>query len=368
MDRRNSGASSLGRPPSVRGLVKQGSSASFSPGRSTNSLLVRQASGADGLGRGHASWTSEEPLPMPSGPPHIGKRDDMLRENKAMFAQLQSRTFEVNELRQAVGEVEYKANSAALAAADARDGLESQIEELSEALASTRKAAAAEEARLNHELSLSQAELEACSTRLAKTQEALGITDDKLRMIESSRGRLQIDLDGTLTSLEEASRKHHDDAAAAEETRVRREAELLLALEQSQAHAAMLAGMVDEARGQTASVQEVLEQTRNAGEAERLRLKHELDRMTDRLEASEAMVLDPSVLRNVKFATVKVRRVPDAAWMPLGGSGNLRGRLQNMVPPTMSEMASPAPTHGGMAAARPASRSVAWRGPGVGMK
>ena len=80
------------------------------------------------------------------------------------------------------------------------------------------------------------------------------------------------------------------------------------------------------------------------------------------------LFLDPSVLRNVKFATVKVRRVPDAAWMPLGGSGNLRGRLQNMVPPTMSEMASPAPTHGGMAAARPASRSVAWRGPGVGMK
>ena len=300
---------------------------------------------------------------MPSGPPHIGKRDDMLRENKSLFGQLQSRTFEVNELRQQIGEIQYKADAEAVASADVNARLESNVEDLNAELTATRKAANIEEYRLNDELASCQTELEACSARLAKTQQALGISDDKLRMIENSRGRLQIDLDGTLTSLEEASRRHYDEAAEAKVTRERREAELLRALEQSQQQSAQLAALVEEARAQTASVQEVLDQTKAAGEAERLRLKHELERMTDRLESTEAMVLDPSVLHNVKFAKVKVRRVPDAAWVPLGGSGNLRGRLQNMVPPTMSEMASPAPTHGGMAAARPASRSAVLRGP-----
>lgn len=78
-------------------------------------------------------------------------------------------------------------------------------------------------------------------------------------------------------------------------------------------------------------------------QAEKLALRHEIEKLQDRLEATEAQVLDPTSLQNVKFAHVKVRRAPSAAWSHLAGSGNLRGRLQNMVPPTVAEMASPAP-------------------------
>ena len=67
-------------------------------------------------------------------------------------------------------------------------------------------------------------------------------------------------------------------------------------------------------------------------------------------------MLDPSALSNVKFAHVKVKRTPGAAWTQLGGSGNLRGRLQSMVPPV--DMASPAPV-----AVAFAARSVNYQRP-----
>ena len=64
--------------------------------------------------------------------------------------------------------------------------------------------------------------------------------------------------------------------------------------------------------------------------------------MADRAEAAESQVLDPTILSNVQFHHIKIKRNP--AWAALGGSGTLRGRLQNMVPPTMADMPSPAPT------------------------
>ncbi len=75
-------------------------------------------------------------------------------------------------------------------------------------------------------------------------------------------------------------------------------------------------------------------------ETERLHLKHEIGRLTDRLETAEAQALDPGQMANVHFAHMKLRG-PAPQWSARGGSGLLRGRLQNMVPPTV--MASPAP-------------------------
>jgi hypothetical protein len=50
-------------------------------------------------------------------------------------------------------------------------------------------------------------------------------------------------------------------------------------------------------------------------------------------------VLDPAKLSNVHFQHIKIKRGPGTAFAALGGSGLIKGRLQNMVPP--QEMASP---------------------------
>ena len=121
---------SLGRQSS--GLGRQASSASFSPGRSINSLSTRQAAG--GQSRGHAQWVSEAPLPMPAGPPHAGKREELVRENKRLFTQLQGRTAELAAARQQAADLEAERDEERIASAEVRDGLEGHIEELSEVL------------------------------------------------------------------------------------------------------------------------------------------------------------------------------------------------------------------------------------------
>ena len=67
------------RQSSATSLQRSMSGGSFSPGRSSKSLLIKQASGSNNLGRGHASWVDEKPLPQPSGQPHAGTRDEVLR-------------------------------------------------------------------------------------------------------------------------------------------------------------------------------------------------------------------------------------------------------------------------------------------------
>ena len=79
---------------STLSLAKHNNSGSFSPGRDTASLSARQAAGGS---RGHASWMSEHPLPMPQGPPHIGKRDELVQANKTMHRDLQVAAFEVRD-------------------------------------------------------------------------------------------------------------------------------------------------------------------------------------------------------------------------------------------------------------------------------
>ena len=59
------------------------------------------------------------------------------------------------------------------------------------------------------------------------------------------------------------------------------------------------------------------------------------ERLQDELEVAEGATLDPKQYAvNAKFQGVKVKRGPGAQWTSVTGSGNLRGRLQNMVPPT----------------------------------
>ena len=104
---------------------------------------------------------------------------------------------------------------------------QAQLEALTEEFNATKLTMGKEQIRLNTELSGCRNELAACSHRLSKTHEALGITADKARALESSQGRLQIDLDGTLSTLEDATRRHHDELIEADTLRKRREAELI---------------------------------------------------------------------------------------------------------------------------------------------
>ena len=161
---------------------------------------------------GHASWVNEKPLPMPSGPPHVGNRNEMLSENKKLFAKCQEQAGELQWSRDRIKHLENTGAADRQKAADTQEKMQMRISELTDELAATRAAAKMEEAGLNQELASCQAELAACAMRLQKTHEALGISADKARQLESSKGRLQIDLDGTLSSLEEAQRKAEESA------------------------------------------------------------------------------------------------------------------------------------------------------------
>ena len=69
----------------------------------------------------------------------------------------------------------------------------------------------------------------------------MGITADKARRLEATQGRVQIDLDGTLSTLEDATRRHKAEQAEAQEAFKRREAELMRTLQQRDEQITMLA-------------------------------------------------------------------------------------------------------------------------------
>ena len=79
-------ATSLRIQSSSPSFARQLSAGSFSPGRDIARLSSHQTAG--GFGRGHAAWVDEQPLPKPQGPPHVGKRDDLLRENKTLHREV----------------------------------------------------------------------------------------------------------------------------------------------------------------------------------------------------------------------------------------------------------------------------------------
>ena len=72
----------------------------------------------------------------------------------------------------------------------------------------------------------------------------------------------------------------------------------------------------------------MLAETKHEADTDRLHLRHQIERLAERIEVAEGRRLDPTVLSNIKFAKSLLIAPP-------------RGRLQQTVPPTF--MASPAP-------------------------
>lgn len=309
-----------------------------------------------------ASGSPRSPC-SPSGPPHIGPRDALVRENAALFKRLEQSQAELANERQTSAALTAARIAEQQSAAAERAALVLHAEQLQATLDATAEEAAIMEARLTAALAKRHAELEACAARLEKTHAALGLTDDKARQLEASKGRLQIDLDGTLNTLEDATRQHRVQQVEAEEQRVLREDALLRDVVAGAEQTAQLAAELEEAN---AALQRLRERHARAGvkhSAEALGLRHELERMQEKLEIAEAtnraineseapalgrlakvrpgapLIGPPSLVFTAKVrpmsatgATVRVRADPTV----------LRGRLQNLVPP--KALASPAPT------------------------
>jgi chromosome segregation ATPase len=195
-------------------------------------------------------------------------------------------------------------------------------------LSRQRQDASAEKAQLETELTMVRNELSACSARLAKTHEALGISAEKASMLERSQGRLQIDLHGTLTTLEEASRRHKAERQEHMSEAAQREADLTAQLEASRREAAALRQKLEAANGHGAQLRHQLAKAQVDADTTHLHMKHQIERLAERIEAAEGRRLDPTVLANVKFAKTLLIAPP-------------KGRLQQTVPPTA--WASPAP-------------------------
>jgi chromosome segregation ATPase len=215
--------------------------------------------------------------------------------------------------------------------------LETVISGLHDELEATRAAAAEEAARLQAALDTCRAELHACNERLARTHATLGLTTERARVLESSRGQLQINLDGTLTTLEEATRRHAQEQAELKHARAAREAELLQTIHQAELRAKASEVKAEVALKRARRFEEELALARRAHLDEKLALTHELERFADRLAVVEGSRLDPTRIGNVAFAA-QMRGRPSTASVP---TTLLRGRYQRMVPPQM--MASPAP-------------------------
>ena len=312
-------------------------SGQFSPGRSTTKLASAQAvgKGGSGLGVGHASWVDESPMPAPSGPVHAGGRHELLQAHLALHKEFTSQNATLRNTVARLNELETTREAEKQHHANLSGTLEAQLEALTEEFNATKLTMGKEQIRLNTELSGCRNELAACSHRLSKTHEALGITADKARALESSQGRIQIDLDGTLSTLEDATRRHHDELIEADTLRKRREAELIGALTQARNQVEQLTNALNESLNNAQSLKEELARLTVATDAQKLRDRHTIERLQDELEVAEGATLDPKQYAvNAKFQGVKVKRGPGAQWTSVTGSGNLRGRLQNMVPPT----------------------------------
>lgn len=359
---------------STTSLSRAQSAGSFTPGRDSARLKTSIASG---FGASHTEWVPTSNPVMSrkvEGPPHIGRREDLLKENKALHKALEAKTVECqhaerileelgasreNErgkwsaehvrLANEIGELVSRASVRRAAFSSLLPGLTPFLpspSSLTPCLAfdadaprlppSTQRAemakrldaAAQEKAKLEMELTMVKSELNACSARLAKTHEALGISAEKASMLEQSQGRLQIDLHGTLTTLEEASRRHKVEKASAEEEAKEREAELMEQLSAAREQASKLAQKLEAANAHTIHLKEVLAETKHEADTDRLHLRHQIERLAERIEVAEGRRLDPTVLSNIKFAKSLLIAPP-------------RGRLQQTVPPTF--MASPAP-------------------------
>lgn len=262
------------------------------------------------------------------GPPHVGRREDLLKTNKELHKMLEGKVVECQHAERIIEELGIAREKERGHAERERLRLSNEVADLHAELSRQRQDALDEKARLETELTMVRSELSACSARLAKTHEALGISAEKASMLERSQGRLQIDLHGTLTTLEEASRRHKAEQAEHQNEAAQREADLKAQLEASQAEASELTQKLEAATGHGARLRHELAKTQVDADRTQLHLKHQIERLAERIEAAEGRRLDPSVLANVKFAKSLLIAPP-------------KGRLQQTVPPTA--WASPAP-------------------------
>ena len=219
-------------------------------------------------------------------------------------------------------------------------------------LAELRERSVMEREFLEYELSKCREEYAACHARLEKTHDALGISAEKAKRLETSHGRLQLDLNGTLSTLEEANQRHEQQHAQWVAQQRKLEAGLRQALADARGEGERLRQELEASKAREQACQERLTASTVAADAEKLALRHSIERLTERLEAAEGGSLDPAVLSNVMFApsvsgAVRRKAAVSLAIAPSGvASVSLappRGRLQNMVPPTWRDRASPAP-------------------------
>ena len=290
--------------------------------------------------------------PRPAGPPHVGARDELLRANKQLFHQLEQSKVEMDLARFKLEQGEERHRDEQQQFKQENEELLSELFDLRKELAETREKSVMEKDFLEYELSRLREEHNACVSRLEKTHEALGITADKARALETSHGRLQIDLNGTLSTMEEASRRHELEIRRATAEARQREAELQAKLDLAAEENEALKQQLDQANDRVSSYKAELSRTVIGTDAEKLSMRHAMERLTERLEAAEGAALDPSVLSNVQFAAshsgkTRGSRAFSLAMAPSGmrsvSLAPARGRLQNMVPPTYNKMASPAP-------------------------
>ena len=345
-------------------------STSPAPPSPSSTLGSRQAKNE----RSHVEWVSETrstTAVLPRGPPHIGKRDELLKENKALFKKHEDAVSELREAERKIARLHDERAADAAVAARERNALEEKVALALHEVEKVRTAAAAEQRLLQLELDRCRAELQACSGRLVKTHEALGLTADKARRLELSEGRLQIDLDGTLSTLEDAQRRHEQQWLESEEARVRRETDLTQQLHESETQRLSLERLLKASRAAAQSSKEEIARLSVAFDTEKLELTHTVERLVEKIADLEANQLDPTKLVNLSFAaaaarpplppqmsiaiphptaqgrakigggcvTAKVAPTFAPRLTVSAGSGALRGRLQNMVPP--SQMASP---------------------------
>ena len=317
-------------------MVQPASPGHLRPGHDLVSLKISQSQ-ASRDSRGHVDWSASRPSVKPEGPPHVGSRDELVRENRALFKKLEGAQKEAQAAMEMLNNLKQGGEAAMGNARSERVTLETVISGLHDELEATRVAAVEEAARLQAALDTCRAELHACNERLARTHATLGLTTERARVLESSRGQLQINLDGTLTTLEEATRQHAQEQAELKHARAAREAELLQTIHQAELRAKASEVKAEVALKRARRFEEELALARRAHLDEKLALTHELERFADRLAVAEGSRLDPTQIGNVAFAA-QLRGRPSTASVP---TTLLRGRYQRMVPPHM--MASPAP-------------------------
>ena len=287
----------------------------------------------------HSEWIPEVvPLQdrVPMGPPHVGKREDLLRENKVLHKKLESKMVELQTAEMTIETLGMTREAEKANYIKESRKLTEHIAELNAELGMTKQAAQDEKRRLEMELQEVKDELSACGARLAKTHEALGITAEKanmyrgaesepvtcfgvllvlrvllsadalnltccglclhIRRLEKSQGRLQIDLHGTLTTLEEASRRHRAEKLQTTGEAAARQEELLEALQASRSQAATLTQMLEAESARSQGLREQLAQAQVEADSERLHLRHQIERLVERVDTAEARRLDPNVL------------------------------------------------------------------------